>query len=416
MAEVVLIAGAAVGGPLVAQAYSDLTNFVKDAVLQMVWCKNYCQELKEDLDMHQPMFHEICNNLQDPPCEWEQRFLKRFKETLEEGRSLVESGLQLRCWNLIHRFRYSRAIIKLRQDILQLLRDLPALSALQSQKLKAGLQDVGKQPDKVTEEAIGAFKNGNHDERLRKHGLDELIPEDQFLVGLDSRINEVKSLLLSPSEEKKVVMIVGGMGGIGKTTLATAICNDPEVRGFFGNQIHFFTVSQSPNMEGLLSSIWEKVVGGKAPYFQNQEDAYRQVKAKLLSMPSNRRLLVLDDVWRKANLENLLFEREGWKTMITTRQAPTLKIDHGHTYTLGLLSKENAHRLFCYSAFKEDSIPPWVKEPLVVEEVISECNRLPLALKVIGASLSTDEWFPRAWRNARDKLRGARPLGDYHKD
>eukprot|EP00250_Pteridium_aquilinum_P022543 c25407_g3_i1 orf=192-434(+) len=80
MAELVLIAGAAVGGPLVAQAYSDLINSVKDAVLQMVWCKNDCQELKEDLDMHQPMLHEICNKLQDPPTEWEQGFLKRFQK------------------------------------------------------------------------------------------------------------------------------------------------------------------------------------------------------------------------------------------------------------------------------------------------------------------------------------------------
>ncbi|KAI5062109.1 hypothetical protein GOP47_0022648, partial [Adiantum capillus-veneris] len=130
---------------------------------------------------------------------------------------------------------------------------------------------------------------------------------------------------------------------------------------------------------------------------------------------SSNRLLVLDDVWSKANLENLSFDAKRCRTLITTRQASTLETHNTHIYTLGLLSENNAQRLFCYWSFGQDSIPDWAEETLV-NEVISECKCLPLALKVIGGSLSNAVWFPLAWRNARDKLREAEILGEYHKN
>ncbi|MCO5593279.1 hypothetical protein L7F22_047287 [Adiantum nelumboides] len=104
--------------------------------------------------------------------------------------------------------------------------------------------------------------------------------------------------------------------------------------------------------------------------------------------------------------------------MITTRQsAEFLYARDSHTYNLSLLNEMNAKSLFCYWAFGQNSIPDWIDEPLglVVTEVIKDCKGLPLALKVIGTSLSATPEDPPAlgyWRHTRDKLREAGLLGD----
>lgn len=249
MAECVLV-GAAVGA-VVAEAYSDLYNLAKDAVSKMVWCKTHCKALAQDLDTHLPTFREICRHVQIPARDWEQRLLD-FKEQLEQGRFLVESCIQLSGWHPIQRLRYSRAILKLRKQILQHLQNLAAFNTLLLQELYAHQQVLLEEQDKLREaiNPLMARMNGNtsllldwvrqanstgtHDEghistEPAGKRLDQL-HVDRFLVGLDNPIDQVKVLLFGGND--KMVTIVGGMGGIGKTTLALAICKDPQVREF----------------------------------------------------------------------------------------------------------------------------------------------------------------------------------------
>ncbi|MCO5581534.1 hypothetical protein L7F22_035420 [Adiantum nelumboides] len=239
----------------------------------MAWCRKYCRALQQDLDMHHPIFLQICSNLHMPdPSNWEQRFLLGFLYKLGEGKSLVESCLHLKLgWvNVVSRIRYSRKILKLREDILQHLQQLSALNTLQLQQINIGLQDVREQQDRDHAEVMGALKSGNplspmnwaryaapasgkgdhvEEDQLLGNQLDELMNQRQLLIGLDNNVNQLKSVLLS---EGLTITIVEGMGGIGKTTLAVSICKDPEIRGFFYDRIHFFCVSQFPDMKSLL--------------------------------------------------------------------------------------------------------------------------------------------------------------------
>ena len=77
--------------------------------------------------------------------------------------------------------------------------------------------------------------------------------------------------------------------------------------GVFQNNIIFLSVSQSPNLEGILRTMWEKIVHGESPKFQIVEDAHRQLQQQI-QRKSKPTLVVLDDVWGISNLENLLFE------------------------------------------------------------------------------------------------------------
>ncbi|KAI5070102.1 hypothetical protein GOP47_0014445 [Adiantum capillus-veneris] len=396
------MAEALVIGATVGTAFSELYAAVKIAVLQVAWCHNYCRSLEQVLDMHLPIFEQIRFNLQAPLSDLEQHYLLRFSQKLGEGKLLLESCLQLRFgWaNRISQIRYSRQILKLQEEILLHLQQLPALNALQLQQINISLQDMCEQWDKNHAEVMGSLKSGNLipiTEGARQLGAaGKLADEDQQGHRLDELTNQ-----------DQILWVAWVASGKQRWCYPFAKIRKCEV--FFEDRIHFVTVSQSPDMRSLLCTIWKEVVGGPVPQFQTVEDAYRQVNGKLRSiMPSKRRLLVLDDVWSKGHLQNLSFEVEGLKMMITTRHAPALQTQNSHTYRLDLLNEMDAESLFCKWAFGQYSIPAWVEEPQVVKEVILECKGLPLALKVIGASLSTTAGQSPAayWQ----------PLGEYQKD
>lgn len=72
--------------------------------------------------------------------------------------------------------------------------------------------------------------------------LQDTLVMPKFMVGIKRPLMEVKDQLLA---HKQSVMVVGvkGMGGIGKTTLALALCHDAEIQAFFTGGIHFVTLT-----------------------------------------------------------------------------------------------------------------------------------------------------------------------------
>ncbi|KAH9319572.1 hypothetical protein KI387_021341 [Taxus chinensis] len=235
--------------------------------------------------------------------------------------------------------------------------------------------------------------------------------KSQIYVGLEKSKVDLKELLF---QREVTVVGVHCMGGGGKTTLALALSNDPQIKGYFGNNVHFITVSESPNLKGILEMMWEKIDGRKSPEFQNVEDAHIQLQQLLILRQSNPTLVILDDVWSRENLDKLLFERPGYKTLITTRDSSTVpKTPSTRLYQLPLLGREDALSLFCFWAFGQISIPNDADANLV-KEVQEECDGLPLALKVIGSSLHGESHL--VWKKAKSTICQGESISDYHKE
>ncbi|KAL2318627.1 hypothetical protein Fmac_032503 [Flemingia macrophylla] len=223
-------------------------------------------------------------------------------------------------------------------------------------------------------------------------------------VGLAFGISKVKEMLFG--REDLWLLGISGIGGSGKTTLAIELCNDHQVRCYFRERILFLSVSQSPNVEQLRTRIWGYIMGNER---LDSDFVVPQWMPQFECRSETRTLIVLDDVWTLPVLEQLACRIPGCKFLVVSR----FKFQNVLSYEVELLSEEDALSLFCHHAFGQKSIPLSANENLV-KQVVSECRRLPLALKVIGASLRDQtEMF---WMSVKSRLSQGQSIGESYQN
>nr|XP_043636324.1 TMV resistance protein N-like [Erigeron canadensis] len=228
--------------------------------------------------------------------------------------------------------------------------------------------------------------------------------DDDDLVGMATRLQALESELEIGSGGVRMVGI-WGVGGGGKTTLATSLYMKLSAN-FHGCCLIENIREESKQQNGLrklqgriLSTIFKKEI-------EVQSVAIGKQKIKHM-LCSRNVLVVLDDVDNLEQLEALAGSTnwfgDGSRIIITTRDehvltAPRRKIK---VCPVRLLSEEEASRLFRKTAYHEDSpVEDYDKLSL---RVIKYVNGLPLALKVIGSFLNDKD--KKGWLSALDKLK-----------
>ena len=96
-----------------------------------------------------------------------------------------------------------------------------------------------------------------------------------------------------------VVSAIYGLGGIGKSVLATKLAHDPEVRDYFADGILWATLGQKPDILPLLSG-WIQALGDNDYKPTAVESASNHLRTLLYDKCI---LLVVDDVWNPVHLE-----------------------------------------------------------------------------------------------------------------
>ncbi|PON51569.1 TIR-NBS-LRR-like protein [Parasponia andersonii] len=219
------------------------------------------------------------------------------------------------------------------------------------------------------------------------------------LVGIESSIKEVESLLLSSSSDARIIGI-WGMGGLGKTTLATAIFR--HLYSQFEGHCFLQNVREDWNIQGssylqnkFFSQLWKQ----KDVDMENiQSTKERLCRRKLL--------IVLDDVEDLEQYERLVEDRD-WlnsesRVIITTRNKQVLRNIGVHgIYKLKQLQGHDALQLFCCYAFKRNFSPESYVE--MSTKLVNYCKGLPLALKVLGSHLYSKR--KEEWRSTLNKLK-----------
>ncbi|KAH9715781.1 Disease resistance protein [Citrus sinensis] len=198
---------------------------------------------------------------------------------------------------------------------------------------------------------------------------------------------------------------VWGMGGIGKTTIMSHINNKLQEKPNKFNDVIWVTVSQPLDLFKLQTEIATAL---KQSLLENEDKVRRAGRLLGMLKAKEKFVLILDDTWEAFPLEEVGIpepnEENGCKLVITTRSHTVCRSMKCKQVVVELLSKQEAFNLFIDGVGNSIlQVPALNKE--IINEVVEECGRLPLAIVTVAASMSGEEEI-HEWRNALNELRG----------
>jgi WD40 repeat protein len=186
-----------------------------------------------------------------------------------------------------------------------------------------------------------------------------------------------------------------GMGGIGKTVLASALVRDEEVRGAFPDGIYWLTLGQHSNVLARQGQLAHEL--SKQPESFLDSQAGRARLQELLS--EKRSLVILDDVWSVADARAFDFRNTSTQLLLTTRDSRVVEAVDAAEIRVPLLSGVQARDLLAnFSGQAVETLPE------EATDIIAAAGGVPLALAMAGRLA---QHRPEAWAEAIKQLRSA---------
>ncbi|GER53527.1 disease resistance protein [Striga asiatica] len=226
------------------------------------------------------------------------------------------------------------------------------------------------------------------------------------MVGFDEVLIEAMDKLTSRQPDRQIIT-VSGMGGIGKTTLAKSIYENPLIKYHF-DILAWATISQVYSVSEICLEI---LYGGnrqgrEVSSVMHEHDLGDKLRKSLWG---RRYLVVMDDMWSVKVWDKVKFffpdNNNGSRIMITTRLSHVaFQLSCSSCrIMMNLLDDNRSWDLLCESAFGGESCPD-VELEGIGKKIARNCRGLPLSIIVIGGFLAKSPPTRQHWEYIAQNL------------
>lgn len=240
---------------------------------------------------------------------------------------------------------------------------------------------------------------------------------ESTVVGLDKDLEKIQEQLIGLPRNLKILTIVG-MGGIGKSTLAKKVYDDPLIVYHFYVRA-WITVSQDYQVRAVLLDLIHCVTQLTddicAKYDDSQEyrttlkDGINQLSDHRLaeqlyrSLKGKRYLIVMDDIWCDTAWEDVKRsfpdDKNGSRIILTSRLTEVaLSVNPDWPpHHMRFLSLDEGWELLKVKVFAKQCCPPELEN--IGKQIAEKCHGLPLAIVVVAGHLSKMSKTEDVWLN-----------------
>ena len=323
--------------------------------------------------------------------------------------------------------------------------------------LRERIDDIAKRTQTYQIERLPAEDGGKKyvDEDVARRRR-VVLYTDSRVVGMDDEKKAILDLLLpAKKEDRRFVVSIVGMGGLGKTTLAKKVFKDSKIQSF--EIAAWIDVSQQYTDDELFRNLYvdvktslrklkertktseeisKKIGSGQTSEEIESGQTYEEIegeerekvgkmrldavtKSLHQSLHKKKYLIVMDDVWEEKVWEifgpHLPDDCNGSRVLITTRHRQVAEAAQPsfQPHQLRFLNGTERWDLFLSKAYPDGNGEKDCQGEFknLGEEIVKKCGGLPLALVVAGGLLSRKpeikQWGQIAtkisvWRDAKE--------------
>ena len=224
-----------------------------------------------------------------------------------------------------------------------------------------------------------------------RHQTTSLLDESEVFGRDEDKEELIKRLLGGPAQENGIpVIAIVGLPGVGKTTLAQLLYNEPRVKEYFDKFRAWVHVSEELDVLKVTRTILESVDSENCHFADLN---VLQVKLQM-ALSGKSFLLVLDDMWNENLFDWDLLSAPfkagacGIKIIVTTRNQGVASIMRAiATHHLQQLSEKDCQSLFEKYAFGTSNPDEHPDLKRIGHKIAKKCQGLPLAAKTLGGLL-----------------------------
>ena len=177
---------------------------------------------------------------------------------------------------------------------------------------------------------------------------------------------------------------IRGIGGIGKSTIAKALCNHPSIEEYFVDGFLWISLTPPlPNPLTMLSEIYQKLTGKCATV--NLSVLENEIKL-LVCNPSCKLLVILDDVWEAKDAMVFVDVFNKCKMILTTRKMNiNAKIPPITCFDIEPMSIDDAVKLLTLQIIEVGKLE--ATDKFKIEKLAKDLHCWPLLLNLVHGQL-----------------------------